>query len=253
MFARLKSNTFLLKVLALCLLCTALSEARADVKGIPATDEFAAARFPYARVVDGCTAWRRPANMGDEWGNVSFAGACQQHDLCYHTAGKGWGDCNQGFLQDLRASCDRDLKRAALAAGKLGNPDGDALRLCYDIANLYFAKVQESDAAKRFQIAQQQQQAYLGYVRGVVDGLYKAVLRRGATDKEKDRALETLSQDYSLEDLRSALMGARVDEVNAAGGAAGAVMPAIDDSALQGASIDTEIAPATAPSSEISE
>ena len=66
----------------LCLpaLILASSLARADVKGIPASSQFASAAFPHARKVKGCTPWRRPERLGDEWGPVSFAGACEEND-----------------------------------------------------------------------------------------------------------------------------------------------------------------------------
>jgi hypothetical protein len=54
------------------------------------------------------------------------------------------------------------------------------------------------------------------------------VLRREATSEEKDRALATLAKDYSLDDLKAALMGERLDSDRTAGNAE--PMPVIDDS-----------------------
>lgn len=210
-------NRYLLTLIGLALLCAALSDARADVKGIPFDERFATASFPYARQVEGCTAWRRPATMTnaeDRWGAVSFAGACQDHDRCYHTPGASWGECNGRFLEDLKAACARDLKAESLSKTKAGEPDAQALSLCHEIANLYAAKVGEATSAKRYALAQQMAGEYLDYVRTVVDGIYKELLRRGATAKEQDQALATLARDYSLDDLKAALMGVRSENVS---------------------------------------
>lgn len=207
----IKNNSSILTLLASCLLCFALGEARADVKGIPHTDRFASASFPYARTVTGCTEWRRPERFGDEWGPVSFAGACQEHDRCFHTPGSTWGDCNQGFLQDMQAACDRDLATDRLNKGKSSQPDAQALKLCYEIVSLYVAKVQDRDVARRFELSQKQEQDYLQYVSNVVNDVFKTVLKRGASDKEQTQALKTLASDYSLDDLKAALMGQRLD------------------------------------------
>lgn len=220
----LKKSSFVLTVIFLSFLCFALKEAKADVKGIPYNGKFQSASYPYARSIDTCTAWRKPDRLSDSWGAVSFSGACQIHDRCYHTTGSSWGECNDRFLTDMKKSCDRDLERQRLEKGQHGKPDGQALALCYDIANLYFAKVQTAEAQKRFELAQSQEQEYLKYVAGVVDQVYRDVLRRPATTKEKDRALATLAEDYTLDDLKSALMGERMDK-------AAEPMPVIDETA----------------------
>lgn len=181
--------SFVVTLLILCFLCFALAEAKADTLGLPFNPQFSRATYPYARVLTGCTDWRRPSQYGDSWGPVSFAGACQNHDMCFHTApaqierqnrlGTGqlagavavavsWGDCNRQYLLDLRQSCDRDLKKARLERGQLGEPDATAQQLCYEIANLYFERAQAPMAVKRFEIAQKMAESYHSYVRGVV-------------------------------------------------------------------------------------
>jgi hypothetical protein len=234
----LKKSSFLLTVIALSFLCFALAEAKADVKGIPYNEKFQAASFPYARQVDNCTAWRKPDRLSDNWGAVSFSGACQLHDRCYHTPSANWGECNQNFLSDMKKACDRDLERQRLEKGQHGRPDGQALALCYEIANLYFAKVQTAEAQKRFELAQAQEREYLKYVRTVIDSVYKDVLRRPATNAEKDRALATLAKDYTLDDLKAALMGQRMDADRTA---SADPMPVIDESADPAA--ETAISP----------
>ncbi len=190
-------------------------QARADGKGIPYNDQFVSASFPFARTVSGCTDWRRPAGMNDEWSGVSFAGACQQHDRCYHSAKMTWGECNQQFQEHLRLACDRDLEAARLAAGKFGKPDGQALQLCYEITNLYMAQVQTSDTAKRFEFSQKQQLSYMEYVSKVIDRVFVDLLKRPATTRELERTITGLAGEYSLEDLKTALMGSRGEEGSA--------------------------------------
>lgn len=189
------------------------THAWADVKGLPYSDRFQSAAYPYARLVSGCTEWRRPTkDMGDTWGAVSFAGACEQHDRCFHTIGATIAACNEAYLKDLKASCNRDLDRARLESGRVGKADAAAVSLCYQIAGHYAAQVESPDAAKRFAFDQAQEHEYLQWVRGVVSDVYRSVLRRAATPKEESRALATLEQDYSLGDLKAALMGARLDQ-----------------------------------------
>lgn len=208
-----KQNSFVLTVIALSLLCFALaSVARADVKGIPRVERFASASFPHARTVSGCTEWRRPDRLADQWGPVSFAGACQAHDQCFHTLGTSWAACNQEFLKDLQASCDRDLATERLTKGRSGTPDAQAVKLCYEIVNLYVAKVQDKDVARRFELAQRQTRDYLAYVKSVVNDVFKSVLNRSASAQEQDQALKTLESDYTLDDLKAALMGQRLDQ-----------------------------------------
>lgn len=230
-----RKNTFLMTLIGLCFLCFALSEARADVKGIPFSDQFASAAFPYARTVAGCTEWRRPDRFGDEWGPVSFAGACQEHDRCFHTQGANWSDCNQRFRADLEAACERDLGRERLEKGRASKPDPQALKLCYEIVGLYQAKVQDRDVVRRFDLAQKQADLYMKYVRGVVNDVFRAVLKRSASSKEQDQALKTLTDDYSLDDLKAALMGQRLDESSQDGSqeisASDGPMPVIDTAA----------------------
>lgn len=217
MIESLRKNSFLLTILALSFLCAMLTgQARADGKGIPYNDQFVSASFPFARTVSGCTDWRRPEGMSDEWSGVSFAGACQQHDRCYHSAKMSWGECNQQFQENLRSACDRDLEAARLAAGKFGKPDGQALQLCYEITNLYMGRVQSSDAAKRFEFSQKQQLSYMEYVRKVVDRVFVDLLKRSATARELERTIAALEGEYSLEDLKTALMGSKGEEGSAA-------------------------------------
>ena len=154
--------------------------------------------------------------MSDEWSGVSFAGACLQHDRCYHTANSSWGECNQKFQENLRLACDRDLEAARLAAGKFGKPDGQALQLCYEITNLYMGRVQSSDAAKRFEFSQKQQLSYMDYVRKVIDRVFVDLLKRPATTRELERTIAALEGEYSLEDLKTALMGSKGEADGAA-------------------------------------
>ncbi len=238
----LKKFSFLVTIVTLSLLCFALHEARADVKGIPYSNRFQSASYPYARQVESCTTWRKPDRVSDNWGGVSFAGACQLHDRCYHTAGSSWGDCNQQFLTAMHQACDRDLERQRLEKGQHGRPDGQAVALCYEISDLYFAKVQASDAQKRFELAQSQQQEYLKYVRTVVSSIYQSVLRRPATEKEATRALATLAQDYSLDDLKAALMGEKLNRDQAQADP----LPPIDESAGQAVETSGSVLPVTA-------
>ncbi len=228
LYPLLKKSSFLLTVLFLSLLCFALKEAKADVKGIPFNARFQSASYPYARQVDNCTAWRKPDRLNDSWGAVSFSGACRIHDRCFHTPGSSWGECNEQFLIDMKKACDRDLERQRLEKGQHGRPDDQALALCYDIANIYFGKVQTAEAQKRHELAQAQEQEYLKYVSSVVNQVYKDVLRRPATSQEKDRALATLARDYSLDDLKAALMGERMEADRTAGADP---MPPVDDTA----------------------
>lgn len=208
----LRKNSFLIALLGLSFLCVMLSgQARADGKGIPFNSEFSSALYPVARTVSGCTDWRRPAGMGDEWSGVSFAGACQLHDRCYHTLKSGWGECNQRFQEDLRHACDRDLEAALLERGKAGKPDGQATQLCYEISNMYVVQVQTIDAAKRYEFSQRQQAIYIDYVRKVVGRVYSEVLQRKASDREIERALLALEGEHTLDDLKTALLGSKVD------------------------------------------
>ncbi len=215
----LLQNSFVLTLLLLCLLCFALHEAKADVKGIPFSQDFAEAEFPYARVATSCQGWHKPTSFGaaqDEWGAVGFSGACVELDRCYHTLGQSWGECNRRFHDDLRNACDRDLKAAQLEkanAAEMGaRPDDQALTLCYKIADLYVARAQQKDTPRFFDEAQKTQRAYLDFVRKVVDQTYRSVLKRPATQKEALRALASLAQGYTLDDLKASLMGARIDQ-----------------------------------------
>lgn len=209
----IRQNSFVVTLLALCLLCFVLSTvAKADVKGIPFSDTFPTAQFPYARTAEGCSEWRKPAHAkDDEWGDVSFAGACAEHDRCFHTLGLGWGECNERFREDLQLTCDRDLKIADLEKGIQKAPDAQAVALCRQIAGLYLRRAQSKDSPKYFALAQAQQRAYLQYVGRVVSATYEAVLKRPATKTEEARALQSLTKDLSLDDLKASLMGVRMD------------------------------------------
>lgn len=203
--------TFVFAVVVLSLLCVALREAKADTLGIPFDERFATASFPLAQKSDGCGTWRQPERMTELWGPVDFGAACAEHDLCFFTPGKSWAECNQQFLSDLRVSCERDLKKENLEKGRPGAPDLQAVTLCFEIANLYFVRVQDKEGARRFQAAQKQGASYFDYVKGVIDGIYRSIVKRGATADEKAKALNALAQDYSLDDLKAALMGAKMD------------------------------------------
>ena len=186
--------------------------AAADVKGIPFSGDFPTAAYPLARRIQQCTESQRPvAGRGDRFGVVDFTGACQKHDACYHTIGANWSLCNQAFLDDLRTSCDRDLEMARLEATPLVGRDLRAQHLCYEIADRYAARVQKRAAADAFAAAQVEEHRYLDQVRAHVRGLFKGVARRPAGALEVERALALLATDATFDDLRTALMGHRVD------------------------------------------
>jgi hypothetical protein len=209
--------SYIVTLLVLCFLCFALNEAKAETQGLPYQPTFEAAAFPFARVLTSCTQWRRPTQISeDQWGAVSFAGACQAHDQCFHTPadylkmlaqgaageskGISWSECNRRYLKDLRQACNRDLKQARLAKGELGEADPSALQLCYEIANMYFEKAQTPAAVKRFEISQRKEEEYLDSLRGLMRQTYKEVLGRAATAKEVEQGLLSLfeGQDFGM-------------------------------------------------------
>ena len=219
----IRQNSFLVTLLVLCFLCLALSEAKADVKGIPFNDTFGTAQFPYSHVASACSDWRKPERFADDqFGDVSFSGACAEHDRCFHTLGMGWGECNERFREDLRFACSRDIKRSDLDKGVQKTPDAQAVKMCQQIAELYFARAQTKDSPKYFELAQAEQRAYLQYVRGIVSTTYKSVLHRDATMTEQARALQSMTREFSLDDLKASLMGARIDADE------GQAMPAVE-------------------------
>jgi hypothetical protein len=214
--------SFVITLIALSFLCFALAEAKADTLGLPYNQTFEKASFPYARVLSGCTEWRQPAqlaNSGDQWGPVSFAGACQAHDQCFHNpAGliampKGqpasWGECNRQYLADLRLACERDLQKARLENGALGEPDSSALQLCYEIANLYFERAQAPAAVKRFEFAQKMAGEYLTFVRGVLGDLYKELKGRPGTKAEVEKALAALFDGQDIDTIKISINGGK--------------------------------------------
>jgi hypothetical protein len=225
---------FLRRVLPLLVLATALP-ARADVLGIPGDPRFPAAHFPYARQVEGCTSWRLPARFGQGFGQVDFNGACQAHDQCFHTLGRSWGECNQAFLSALRQACDRDLKRQRLEQSKAGEPDMQALHLCFDIADLYLARVQEPAAIRRYELAQRQQRAYLAHVRGTIQRLFVTVLHRPATEDEEADVFGRIEAGLSLGAVRKALASSKADrKASLVRLEPPSELPAIDEASLVG-------------------
>jgi hypothetical protein len=70
-------------------------------------------------------------------------------------------------------------------------------------------RVQTSDAAKRFEFSQKQQLSYMQYVRKVIDRVFVDLLKRPATTRELERTVVALEGEYSLEDLKTALMGSK--------------------------------------------
>ena len=208
------------RIFPLIAMCTALfagmliSESRADVQGIPDHDVFIRAEYPYARVLETCTTWRRPEGMGDTWGVVSFRAACQQHDKCFHSQGASWGSCNRQFLVDLRGACDRDLKAEVLARGGLGEPEPEQVQLCYEIANLFHGQVQKPDVRKRFTFAQEVQEQYRGHVEVSLRQLFSETIGREPSAAELANAFESLDSGMSFDDIKRGLGG---EETTAAG------------------------------------
>jgi hypothetical protein len=225
---------FFRRVLPLLVLVAALPAA-ADVHGIPADQRFPTAHFPYARQVDGCTSWRQPARFAQGFGQVDFNGACQAHDQCFHTLGRTWGECNQAFLSALRHACARDLKRQRLEQGRAGEPDMQALHLCFDIADLYLARVQEPAAIRRYELAQRQQRAYLAHVRGAIQRLFVTVLRRPATEDEEADVFGRIEAGMTLGAVAKALASSKADRKAALVRLEPpSELPAIDEASLVG-------------------
>lgn len=193
--------------------CLVFSEGRADIQGIPKSETFRRAEYPYARVLQTCTAWRKPDQVTDTWGAVSFRSACQHHDKCFHTLGTSWSSCNRQFLIDLRESCDRDLKQAHLELGFVGDPEGRQVQSCYEIANLFHAKVQNTDVREKFRFAQEVQKRYLAHVEDALKVLFERVLRRAPTNLELVDATEALDAGMSFTDIERGLASSQRDEV----------------------------------------
>lgn len=181
--------------------CLVISEGKADIQGIPGNDNFSRASYPYARVLQSCTSWRKPDHVSDKWGAVSFRAACQQHDKCFHTVGTTWSDCNRRFMVDLRDACDRDLRHELLDAGGKGEPDAEKVRLCYEIANFFHAKVQDSAVRERFEFAQGVQKEYLGHVESSLSSLYQRLVGREPSESEIAYAFESLDSGMSFADI----------------------------------------------------
>lgn len=159
----------------------------AENLGLAYNEKFPTAAFPFARVVTGCTDWRTPSQLGDEWGKVSFKSACSAHDECFHSLNASWGECNQQFKRDLHAACRRDLRRARLGRGQVGEPEVESLKMCFDIADMYFGQVQKVEVIKKFEFAQKMQRAYLRLVFNELTEGYKSIMGR---DPSKDKILE---------------------------------------------------------------
>jgi hypothetical protein len=134
----------------------------ADVEGIPFNSSFPTAQYPYAQAPDGCSGWTSTKQVRDNWGPVSFTGACNTHDKCYYTRGSNWNTCNERFYSDLRAACERDL-RISTPLGKLP-PDPVRLTACYQIATAYYGVVQGAVALGVFKEAQDKQRSYEEWV-----------------------------------------------------------------------------------------
>jgi hypothetical protein len=148
--------------------------AYADVNGIPYNPEFPKAQYPYAQAPDGCSGWTSTKQVRDNWGSVSFTGACNTHDKCYYTLGSNWNTCNERFYSDLRAACERDL-RISTPLGKLP-PDPVRLTACYQIATSYYGVVQGAVALGVFKEAQDKQRKYEEWVastRKLSAGVYR--------------------------------------------------------------------------------
>lgn len=209
--------------------------AQADVLGIPSDPRFTTAHYPFARVVDGCTSWRQPSHLGQNFGSVDFGGACQKHDMCFHTVGRSWGECNQEYLSALREACDRDLQRQRLEQSRPGKTDLQALHLCYDLTNLFMAQVQRPAAIKRYELAQKQQHQYLLHVRATIQSMFVATLSRPATEDEEDEALARLDAGISLVEMRDALAVAKADRrAKLIQIEPPSELPAIDEASLRG-------------------
>lgn len=215
--------------------------AKADILGISADSRFPTARFPYARTVDGCTSWRQPTRASGGFSGIDFNGACQAHDECFHTLGRTWGECNSRFLSDLRQACGRDLKRQRLEAGKVGEPDGQALHLCYDVADLYLARVQEPAAIRRYELAQRQETLYLSHVRSDIQRVFITALRRPATSGEEAKALLRLEEGVSLAEVKTALTSGQAGrKARLAAQQSEPSLPAIDEASLAGLVVEEE-------------
>jgi hypothetical protein len=144
---------------------------QADVNGIPSNAQFPKAEYPYSQAPDGCSGWQSPKEVRDNWGPVSFTGACNTHDKCYYTLGSNWNTCNERFYSDLRAACERDLRTSIrVPAPTLSNPlrtrrvdlPPDPVRLtpCYAIATSYYGGVQAGVVFDVFKDAQSKQKQY---------------------------------------------------------------------------------------------
>jgi hypothetical protein len=181
------------------------TSARAEDLGIPHNEKFPAAVFPFARVLDGCTSWRRPAQLGDEWAGVSFKAACSAHDKCYHTINASWGECNRQFKNDLFASCRRDLKAARLKRGEVGDPTAESMKMCFDIANMYFSKVQSPEVIRRFKIAQLKQNEYIESIFKVLSDTFEKDRGRKPTNSQLSELFKRLMDGNSIEQVASGI------------------------------------------------
>jgi hypothetical protein len=152
--------------------------AQADVNGIPYNAQFPKAEYPYSQAPDGCSGWQSPKEVRDNWGPVSFTGACNTHDKCYYTLGSNWNTCNERFYSDLRAACERDLRTSIrVPAPTLSNPlrtrrvdlPPDPVRLtpCYAIATSYYGGVQAGVVFDVFKDAQSKQKQYNEWIASI--------------------------------------------------------------------------------------
>jgi hypothetical protein len=151
---------------------------QADVNGIPFNAQFEKAEYPYAQAPDGCSGWTSTRQVRDNWGPVSFTGACNTHDKCYYTLGSNWNTCNERFYSDLRAACERDLRTSVrVPAPTLRDPlrtrrvdlPPDPVRLppCYAIATSYYGVVQAGVAFDVFKDAQSKQKEYNEWIASI--------------------------------------------------------------------------------------
>jgi hypothetical protein len=151
---------------------------QADVNGIPSNAQFPKAEYPYSQAPDGCSGWQSPKEVRDNWGPVSFTGACNTHDKCYYTLGSNWNTCNGRFYSDLRAACERDLRTAIRVPAPTFRdplrtrrvdlpPDPVRLTPCYVIATSYYGVVQASVAFGVFKDAQSKQKEYDEWVASI--------------------------------------------------------------------------------------
>ena len=192
--------------------------AYADHLGISYNPEFPMAKFPYARSSGKCLNWQSPEHIGDYWGPVDFRAACTSHDHCFHRVGASFSACNKEFEENLKQSCERDLKRAKLDSGQLGEVEAKTMKLCLDITNIFHMQVQSNETLEIFHNSQRRQKNYLRFVASKISTLYKNFLNRLPNKDEVFAEFDKLNSGYTLDDLRTSLSGqqVQVESVNLA-------------------------------------